>query len=182
MKPLKALGRALPTPYRRRAVTARNRALATLYHGGAVECPICEGRFRAFRAPRQVCPGCGAFPRHRLFWLFLEDRLPSRPGARVLHVSPEYGIERRFQRMGIEYITGDLMPGAMVQLDVMALPFADEQFDLVICNHVLPCVPDDDLAMRELYRVLVPQGRLLMQNPVDYAAEGTIGARVARIG
>ena len=101
----------------------------------------------------------------------MRDRFSLVPGTRVLHLSPEYGIERRLGRMGLEYVTGDAEPGAMVLLDLAALPFADERFDVAICNHVLPSVADDDLALRELRRVLVPQGRLLTQNPIDYTAE-----------
>jgi len=50
---------------------------------------------------------------------------------------------------------------------VQALPFPDESFDLILCNHVLEHIPDDRLAMRELYRVLAPGGTAVLLVPID---------------
>lgn len=43
--------------------------------------------------------------------------------------------------------------------DLQELPFADAEFDVVICNHVLYHLPDRDRAIGELARVLRPGGR-----------------------
>lgn len=46
------------------------------------------------------------------------------------------------------------------QADICALPFADGQFDVVVCNHGLQFVPDKPAALNEIMRVLSPGGRL----------------------
>lgn len=46
--------------------------------------------------------------------------------------------------------------------DVQALPFPDDSFDIVIANHMLYHVPDPDLGVAELARVLRPDGALLV--------------------
>lgn len=53
---------------------------------------------------------------------------------------------------------------------VDALPYADDQFDLVTCNHVLNDLPDPTDAINEFGRVLRPGGRLvvLMLHPCFY--------------
>ena len=62
-----------------------------------------------------------------------------------------------------------------VEGEVESLPFADESFDVVISNGVIDLVPDKDAVYSEIYRVLVPGGRVqiadvTIQNPVS--AEG----------
>jgi len=42
--------------------------------------------------------------------------------------------------------------------DALHLPFPDEFFDMVICSHIYEHVPDAQLMMDEIYRVLKPGG------------------------
>lgn len=42
--------------------------------------------------------------------------------------------------------------------DAMRLPFRSDGFDIIVCNHVYEHVPDSDLLMKELYRVLKRDG------------------------
>ena len=48
------------------------------------------------------------------------------------------------------------------QANLEALPFADAEFDLVLCSQVIEHVLDADLAVAELARVLRPGGRLVI--------------------
>jgi SAM-dependent methyltransferase len=56
----------------------------------------------------------------------------------------------------------------------MDMPFEDNSFDVIFCNHVLEHVTDDNRAMIELYRVLKPGGFGIFQVPIDYNRETTL--------
>ena len=47
------------------------------------------------------------------------------------------------------------------------MPFEDDFFDLILCNHVLEHVDDDHKAMQELYRVLNNNGTAILQVPIN---------------
>jgi ubiquinone/menaquinone biosynthesis C-methylase UbiE len=58
-------------------------------------------------------------------------------------------------------------------MDINAMPFADNAYDVVFCNHVLEHIPDDVHAMREIYRVMKPGGWAILQVPQRYEMEKT---------
>ena len=67
----------------------------------------------------------------------------------------------------ISYLSGDLeSPDAMVRLDLTQIELPDRRFDLVLCSHVLEHIPDDEKAMREMYRVTKPGGPAIIQVPL----------------
>lgn len=144
-----------------------------------VQCPLCEKtarRFRPFgggtikRADAQ-CPHCGSLERHRLIWLYLRDETDLFSGTRpkrMLHVAPEPCLQERLKGEPlIDYLSADLEPGlADVQMDITAIDFAADSFDVIYCSHVFEHVPDDARAMRELCRVLRPSGWAILQVPI----------------
>ena len=74
----------------------------------------------------------------------------------------------------LDYTTTDLnSPLADVKADITAIPFDNDQYDLIICNHVLEHIPDDLKAMREIYRVLKPGGLAILQVPYEADRETT---------
>jgi SAM-dependent methyltransferase len=54
--------------------------------------------------------------------------------------------------------------------DIRDLPYDDEEFDLVVAVEVLEHVPDSEVGMRELLRVLNPGGLGILALPVDLPA------------
>ena len=66
-----------------------------------------------------------------------------------------------------EYVGMDfsLDGSASVVGDVQHLPFADSSFDAVFCSQVLEHVPEPCLALREFWRVLRPEGKLVLSVP-----------------
>ena len=92
------------------------------------------------------CPACHCTDRDRHLWLYLRAAgvLQAVAGARVLHLAPEPVLERLITTLGpASYVRGDLHPtqAGHLKLDVEQLPFAEGEFDLVICNHVLSTLP-----------------------------------------
>ena len=59
-------------------------------------------------------------------------------------------------------------------MSVTDIKFPDNTFDVVICNHVFELVPDDSLGMREIYRVLKPNGYAIIQGAVNNHLPQTI--------
>ena len=85
----------------------------------------------------------------------------------VLHIAPEPCFLKPFELMhGKKYITADMeSPLAKVKMDIHQIPFGDNTFDVVLCNHVLEHVADDLKAMTEIKRVLKPGGWAILQVP-----------------
>ena len=151
------------------------------HRGTAVHCPCCGGSFARFiphrGRPYAKCPRCGALERHRLLIEFLRRHTDLLVAERsVLHVAPEYALQRQLRRLGnLSYRSADLdSPLAMDRVDLLELPYAEESFDVVICNHVLEHVADDRRALREIDRVLRADGFAIVMSPIDAALGSTL--------
>ena len=125
-----------------------------------------------------LSPSTLSLERHRLMWLFLKDEtdfFSSPKKLKVLHIAPEQCFLKLFKNQkNLDYITSDLeSPIADVKADICNLPFEENQFDVVFCNHVLEHIPDDNKAMQELYRVLKKGGFGIFQIPQDLSREQT---------
>ena len=148
--------------------------------------------------PNVLSPSTLSLERHRLLWLYLQNETdffkhelvsgsikkdtetPSAVRAgnsalKVLHMAPEQCFLKRFQKLKhIDLITADLYsPIVDVKADICDLPFDNDYFDIIFCNHVLEHIIDDKKAMLELYRVLKKGGMAILQIPQDYSREVT---------
>lgn len=156
--------------------------ISIFYRGNNVQCPVCLHHFNKFlpygRIPRTnaLCPNCLTLERHRLMWLFLKERTNFFTSPiKLLHIAPELCFIDRFKKLNnIEYISADLeSPLAMVKMDIHDIPFPENSFDVVFCNHVMEHVDNDIKAMQEIYRVLNPGGWAIIQSPLDANLEKT---------
>lgn len=157
--------------------------LAFLYKGNRYTDPIDGRQFRKFlpygyECPREnvLSPSTLSLERHRLLWLYLKNKTDFFTSPhRVLHFAPEQAFYKRFRELeNLEYTTTDLnSPLADVKADICDLPFVDNSFDIILCNHVLEHIPDDTKAMLELYRVLRPGGWGIFQIPQDLSRSKT---------
>lgn len=145
--------------------------------------PIDGKRFRKFlpygyenQRDNVLSPSTLSLERHRLLWLYLKNETDFFTAPKkVLHFAPEQAFYKRFRNQkNLDYTTTDLnSPLADVKADICNLPFKDEEFDVIFCNHVLEHIPDDTKAMQELYRILKKGGMGIFQIPQDLSRETT---------
>ncbi len=130
-----------------------------------------------------------------------------RPGERVLDVACGTGVVARLasQQVGATgTVAGlDINPGMLAvarsatppdmpiewhEASAEAMPLPDESFDVVLCQMGLQFMPDKHAALREMQRVLVHGGRLILNVPgptprlftiMGEALERHIGAEAA---
>jgi len=139
-----------------------------------VKCPFCGWQGKEFfpfgvQLRRNAeCPRCGSLERHRLYYLYLKKVIPKNKKLKILHFAPEKILTSLFKSYNkAEYLSVDIDPKkAMAQGDITNLSFKNNSFDVIFCSHVLEHVEDDHKAIKELYRVLKPNGFAILQVPI----------------
>ncbi|PWK19176.1 methyltransferase family protein [Xanthomarina spongicola] len=155
--------------------------LALILKGNTYTDPIDGKSFKSFlpygygnQRNNVLSPSTLSLERHRLLWLYLKNNTEFfSKNLKVLHFAPEQCFLKRFKALGnLDYTTTDLeSPIADVKADICNLPFNENEFDVILCNHVLEHIPDDTKAMQELYRILKPGGFGVFQIPQDLSRE-----------
>jgi SAM-dependent methyltransferase len=115
---------------------------------------------RNLREPARSLPGW-SIRRPLSDWLRREGAATA--GKRVLDVGCGVKPYYPFFAAAASYVGVDVKENAAADLVgfVEALPVEDASFDVVLCTQVLEHVDDPALAVRELYRVCAPGGRVL---------------------
>lgn len=160
------------------------RPLISFYLKGSTYTDPIDGKsFRKFlpygyeqQRPNVLAPSTLSLERHRLLWLYLKNETDFFTAPKkVLHMAPEQCFLKLFKaQKNLDYITADLYsPIADVKADICNLPFENNSFDIVFCNHVLEHIEDDKKAMSELFRVLKPGGMGIFQIPQDLNRNNT---------
>jgi SAM-dependent methyltransferase len=140
-------------------------------------CPVCgfTGRFLSVGPrPEARCPNCASKERDRIMGLYFRRHGIGAEGRTVLHFSPEKPFFRRWRSLPT-YVAADVKRSRVANaiVDITAISFPDEHFDLVICHHILEHVSDDARGMRECHRVLKTGGLALFSVPMDLEREET---------
>lgn len=142
---------------------------AIQYYGRNHVCNICNAHLRKFIVldnGEKICPYCGSLSRTRRLQKILSERFDLK--GNVLHFSPSRSLYRRLKKnKSISYFSTDFENQfiADFQYDITSISVEDNLFDFIICYHILEHIENDKKAMSELYRVLKPNGILLIQTP-----------------
>lgn len=120
------------------------------------------------------CPKCKSSDKERLIFTYLKDvkKLDSSKGISTLHIAPEYNLQLWLKSISSKYIAGD----AFLQnqkfeddvqfVDIRHTRFSDNQFDYIICNHVICDIKEDREALSEIFRILKNGGEAILQVPI----------------
>ena len=175
--------------------------LSALYYiGNKYYCPFCKKSFRKFKPggfnnpvlfekniigagyrDNDVCPRCYSLDRDRLIYLFLQEKTNIfSTQQKIFHVAPEGCLRALLcslpninYKSGVKYLEGYYYDRTTNLMDITSIPFNDEEFDVIICNHVLEHIPEDKKAIREIYRVLKPGGLAILQVPISKVLQAT---------
>lgn len=120
------------------------------------------------------CPKCKSKDRERLVYAFLKEKVDRDrlQNASILHIAPEPNLQLWLQSISSNYIAGDAFlqnqefAGEVKYVDISNTPFKDNQFEFIICNHVICDIKDDKKALCEIYRVLDNGGLAILQVPI----------------
>ncbi|MBE0566385.1 MAG: class I SAM-dependent methyltransferase [Krumholzibacteria bacterium] len=147
-------------------------------------CPVCHWqghRFRNFLSADEVirhciCPSCGSFDRHRLLVLGVRGEL-----RRLGHQAPDvivgfslstamrYVLEHeglaRCYRSDIDAQEKRFDPDFTA--DLRQAPLRDGSVDWIFCSHVLEHIPQLELCVDEILRILRPGGAAWIQVPLE---------------
>lgn len=137
------------------------------------------------------CPVCQSHDRERHLFLFMQmvPAIAARVrGGHVLHFAPERCFSILIQNQEpLQYIKANIQATdpSVVAMNIENITFDDNHFDLIIANHVLEHVVDDDKALSEITRTLKPGGFAILQTPFSALlpssiAEVTLSSEVTR--
>lgn len=124
------------------------------------------------------CPVCHSHDRERHLLLYLQasNLLSAMKGAKILHFAPEQHLTQciKAQHPNI-YIKADLYPHKpdIQKVDLLNMPFENEEFDFLIANHVLEHVANLEEALKEINRVLKFGALAILQTPYASSLKNT---------
>ncbi len=173
----------IPRPLLIKASIWARPIIVLFFRGDKFTDPIDSKSYRKFlpygygkQRENALSPGTLSLERHRQMWLYLQNETNFfTKNYKILHIAPEQEFFRKFRKMkNLDYTSADLYsPLVDIKADILDLPFKDESFDIVFCNHVLEHIEDDTKAMRELYRVMRKGGWGIIQVPLKNSLEKT---------
>ena len=147
-------------------------------------CPLCKFSARAFVhfsnslsiSWNSACPNCNSRSRHRGLIFLYREYLKNSRRKKILHFAPEPVLENEIRQYSQhQYYTTDyhMSDVDFPKENIQELSFGDSSFDLVLSNHVLEHVPNDQQALAELSRVLILGGTMIITIPGDWRRKYT---------
>lgn len=123
------------------------------------------------------CPHCYASDRERIYAMYISkkfDTIKDKKEISFLDFAPSMEFQRFIKQFSfVKYRTADLyLDSVDDKVDIVDMNiYCDNQFDVILCSHVLEHIPNDIKAMSELHRVLKPGGWGIIVVPINLGIE-----------
>ncbi len=168
---IKKIAKAIiPSHFIKKNEEKLRKIVAFTHRGNTYKCNICEQNLSSFitlNNGQKLCPNCGCLPRTRRLFSEIE-KLENLNSKSLLHFSPPKSLRKKLKALPLKsYITTDYEGefDADKKLNIENISEPDNQYDLIICYHVLEHIVHDQKAMRELFKILKPNGICYIQTP-----------------
>lgn len=125
------------------------------------------------------CENCGSNARNRYLYHCVYSWLSGQPDERIkkgLELS-SYGFATqgqghidRFAQANLDLMCGDFYMNnfeSPLHVDLTQLQFADDEFDIIFCSHVLEHIENEAAAFSEAYRCIRPGGAFMFGVPIQ---------------
>jgi len=132
-----------------------------------------------FNVAATYCPRCDASDRERLIAIYLDEffsGVDTDRTYRLIEFAPNEALPKMIKRYPfVTYSSADLSrKNVDERVDLTRMDaYADKSVDILLCSHVLEHIPDDRKAMREINRVLKPDGFGILLVPLVVSLDET---------
>jgi len=131
-------------------------------------CPICENAITD-ASVRKICGECGNGDRTRTVHLLYKSLYPVTITKRALLFTQEnYLPDSMFESCERSIYLGDN------HLDIQSINHADNTYSWISSNHVLEHVENDEMALKEMFRILSKDGFIQITVPTTAHTHRTV--------
>jgi hypothetical protein len=132
-----------------------------------IVCPICDSA--EFKSNRYICCGCGNGDRTRTLYYMYLPLVAATKGRSALAFTTENWLKSNwFTKCERSIFNGSN------HLDIQNIERHSGSYSWVTCNHVLEHIENDDMAIKELYRILSDDGVLQITVPMPSRSYTTV--------
>ncbi len=151
------------------------------FRGNDIYCPFCSGfyksqKFKLSKEQSSNCPVCSSTIEERTVLLFLLSKTRLLSGELSVLIISEPGIVcgyfENFPNAEVKVYkeTGDFT----IRDNTLKNKYDSDKFDLIVCNYILEKLPDHIAVLKEIKRILRPEGLIMLQANVDSEKDKTV--------
>ncbi len=149
------------------------------YRGDDIYCPFCSGFYKAqmYRFTKQTntnCPICGSTIEERTILLFLLAKTEMISGdMKILIVAEDGALTRFFENFPNIEVRKYSTRGDFIIRDQRGMDFDAATFDIIVCNYILEKHPSPQVLIKDITKLLKPEGIAILQANLDEKREET---------